>query len=149
MSLIRDARADDLTSLATLFDDYRRFYELESDLELSTRYMRERLTNRDSVLLVAPAPDGEPLGFTQMYPTWCSLLAAPIYVLYDLYIAPAARRQGTARALMLAAVERARQDGRRRLDLATAKTNVQAQILYESLGWRRDEDFHSYSLEIG
>jgi ribosomal protein S18 acetylase RimI-like enzyme len=34
------------------------------------------------------------------------------------------------------------------MDLTTAKTNLQAQALYESLGWLRDEVFLTYSREI-
>jgi ribosomal protein S18 acetylase RimI-like enzyme len=35
-----------------------------------------------------------------------------------------------------------------RIDLATAKTNTTAQSLYESMGWRRDEQFHTYSKQL-
>jgi ribosomal protein S18 acetylase RimI-like enzyme len=74
--------------------------------------------------------------------------AAKIYVLYDLFVAPSARRSGAARALMLAAQAHAQQTGAVRLELATARTNVQAQALYESLGWVRDEAFYRYNLDI-
>jgi len=32
-----------------------------------------------------------------------------------------------------------------RMDLTTARTNVTAQTLYESLGWLRDEVYFAYS----
>ncbi len=35
------------------------------------------------------------------------------------------------------------------MDLATARTNVQAQSLYESLGWIRDDEFLTYNLNVG
>jgi ribosomal protein S18 acetylase RimI-like enzyme len=34
------------------------------------------------------------------------------------------------------------------MDLATARTNTEAQALYESLGWKRDETFFVYNLTI-
>jgi hypothetical protein len=34
------------------------------------------------------------------------------------------------------------------MELATAVDNQQAQTLYESLGWQRDNDFYHYSLPI-
>jgi ribosomal protein S18 acetylase RimI-like enzyme len=46
---------------------------------------------------------------------------------------------------MHAAVDEARTRGCARLDLSTAKANVAAQALYESLGWRRDDEFFVYS----
>jgi ribosomal protein S18 acetylase RimI-like enzyme len=46
--------------------------------------------------------------------------------------------------LLLAAEDLARAHGKVRLDLTTAKTNLTAQSLYESLGWKRDEVFFAY-----
>jgi len=143
---IREASAGDLPVLGKLFDEYRQFYRLPSDLEKATAYLKDRLGGRDSVVLVA-ADEGEQLiGFTQLYPTWCSLLAGPVYVLYDLYVAPRARRRGVGRALIHAATERGRLDRKLRMSLSTAKANLGAQSLYESLGWVRDEEFYVYNL---
>jgi ribosomal protein S18 acetylase RimI-like enzyme len=143
---IREASTDDLPMLGRLFDEYRQFYQLPSDVEKANAYLKARLGGHDSTVLVA-ADDGEGLiGFTQLYPTWCSLLAGPVYVLYDLYVAPRARRRGVGRALIHAATERGRHDRKLRMGLSTAKTNRGAQSLYESLGWERDEEFYVYNL---
>ena len=140
------AQAADLEQVALLFDLYRQFYQQPSDLPLARRFIADRLANDESVIFVASAEPNDLVGFTQVYPTFCSVSAAPIHILYDLYVAKAARRHGVARALMAAAREHAQRTGAVRLELATAKTNVQAQALYESLGWVRDEEFHRYSL---
>jgi ribosomal protein S18 acetylase RimI-like enzyme len=71
-----------------------------------------------------------------------------VFVLYDLYVAGEARRLGVARALMRAAVEEARTAGAVALTLQTARTNLAAQRLYDSLGWRRDEEFVEYGLKV-
>ncbi|MNC51541.1 putative acetyltransferase [compost metagenome] len=76
------------------------------------------------------------------------MAAAPIYSLYDLYVAPTSRQLGIGRRLLLAAEARARADGKVRMDLATAKTNLPAQALYESAGWVRDEIFHVYNRHL-
>ncbi len=148
MIRLRDARDSDLTALGRLFDAYRQFYQLPSDLEKSTSYLEARLGARDSIVLVAIDAADQLCGFTQLYPTWCSLLAGPVYVLYDLYVAPDARRGGVGRALIRAATERGRRDGKLRMTLSTAKTNATAQSLYESLGWERDDEFYVYNLGI-
>ena len=49
---------------------------------------------------------------------------------------------------MLAAQEYATNNGLARLDLTTAKNNVKAQVLYESLGWVRDEVFYAYYKQL-
>jgi ribosomal protein S18 acetylase RimI-like enzyme len=46
---------------------------------------------------------------------------------------------------MLAAEAHAAENGFVRMDLSTAKTNLEAQSLYQSLGWIRDEAFYVYS----
>jgi ribosomal protein S18 acetylase RimI-like enzyme len=74
--------------------------------------------------------------------------AAPICVLYDLFIDLGARKVGAGKALILAAQTYAKNNGFVRLDLTTAKTNTSAQALYESLGWIRDEEFYAYNKEI-
>ena len=97
---------------------------------------------------LAEDDEGLPCGFCQLYPSFCSVEAAPIFVLYDLYVTPAARRSGTGRALLLAAEARARAEGRVRMDLTTAHSNHTAQRLYESLGWVHDEVFRTYNRRI-
>ena len=148
MLTVRPARASDLAEVARLFDLYRQFYQQAPDAALAEQFIGARLTWHDSVILVASVGTEPLAGFTQLYPTLCSVSAAPIFVLYDLFVAPSSRRQGVARALMSAAQARARQDGAVRLELATARTNVQAQALYEALGWVRDDEFHRYSLTL-
>ncbi len=72
------------------------------------------------------------VGFCQLYPSFCSVIAQPIFTLYDLYVAPPARQTGAGRALMQAAHDHALQNGFARLDLSTARSSHKAQALYES-----------------
>ena len=148
MLSIREALYGDLSKLGKLFDEYRQFYNLPTDVVRATEYMEARLAAHDSVLLIADDGSAQALGFTQLYPTWCSLLAGPVYVLYDLYVPRQARRRGVGRALLLAAADRARQDGKLRMTLSTARTNIPAQALYEDLGWERDSEFYVYNLSL-
>jgi ribosomal protein S18 acetylase RimI-like enzyme len=143
----RHATLDDLDALAPLFDAYRRFYEQPGDVALASAYLHERMERRESVILVAEA-DGQMLGFCQLYPTWCSVAAARIFVLYDLFVDDGARRSGVGRALMRAAQAFGLDAGAVRMNLSTARTNARAQALYESLGWQRDGAYLVYSLSL-
>ena len=97
------------------------------------------------MILVAENEQTSCSGFCQLYPTFCSLIAEPIYTLYDLFVNLGTREQGTRRQLLIAAQERAMADGKSRVDLTTAKTNHKAQSPYHALGWVKDEIFHTYA----
>ncbi len=144
----RIASPADLDVVASLFDAYRQFYQQPADLALATRFMTERMGKQESVVIVAQGPERTVLGFCQLYPTFCSVQAAPILTLYDLFVRPEARGAGAGKQLMLAAERYAADHGFARMDLSTAKTNLPAQALYESLGWVRDGTFHTYSKAI-
>ena len=143
----RIATASDLPAVASLFDGYRQFYEQAPDLALATAFIHDRIARTESLSLVAQER-GDIVGFCQLYPSFCSVEAKPIYTLYDLFVAPAARKLGAGRALLLAAEQHALQNGFARMDLTTAKTNLTAQAVYESLDWHRDEVFYAYSKTI-
>ena len=143
-------RADSrhLEELADLFDQYRQFYEQPSDLDACRRFIGDRMANDESVVFAAAMGDGPLVGFTQLYHSFCSVDLIELIYLYDLYVAPDARRHGVARALMEAARQHALDRGAGRLQLETAVDNHPAQALYESLGWKRDDVFYTYQLEL-
>jgi ribosomal protein S18 acetylase RimI-like enzyme len=145
--MVRQAGPHDLDRLAELFDRYRQFYAQPADLALARTFLQTRMARDESILLVAPAT-GLVQAFVQLYPTFCSVAAAPLLVLYDLYVVPEARRGGLARALLGAARAVGQARGAVRLELATAITNLAAQSLYESMGWQRDRTFHHYALAL-
>ena len=88
------------------------------------------------------------IGFAQLYSTFCSVEASSIWVLYDLFVVEQMRDAGVGRALMNQAQKMAKKTGASRIDLETAHDNINAQGLYESLGYERDNGFYKYSLEL-
>jgi ribosomal protein S18 acetylase RimI-like enzyme len=72
----------------------------------------------------------------------------PIWILNDLFVAENHRQQGVAKSLIRAAVDFARETGTVRVALSTQISNIAAQSLYESLGFKKDEDFYHYSLSL-
>jgi len=145
MNIFR-ANREHLDQLAGLFDQYRVFYEQASDFEACRNFLAERLERDQSVIFAAQAEEGELVGFTQLYPSFCSVELKPMVYLYDLFVDPGARRSGVARALMEAARQYAQAHGAERLQLETAITNTPAQGLYEDLGWQKDTEFFTYHL---
>lgn len=144
---LRPATLDDLPALSLLFAAYRAFYEQPFSLPSARAFLQERLQQGQSrILLATTGPVVH--GFCQIYPSFCSVLAAPIGVLYDLFVLPESRRHGAGRALLLAAEELAAAAGWQRLDLTTAHTNHGAQALYEGLGWQLDTVFRAYNKPI-
>jgi ribosomal protein S18 acetylase RimI-like enzyme len=144
----RPAQQADLSRIAQLFDLYRQFYQQAPDPQLAYDFILERYTKNESVILLAETPQLGIVGFCQMYPSFCSVEAANIYTLYDLFVLPIARKLGAGRQLLVAAEIRAQADGKVRMDLTTAKSNLTAQSLYESLGWIRDDVFYAYSKQV-
>lgn len=141
---ISDLTTDDLAGVSRLFDLYRQFYDQTPDPFRAQRFLSERLTRRESVVLVAATTGDGPIGFCQLYPGFCSIEAAPIYTLSDLFVLPETRRGGVGRALLEAAERRAMADGKVRMELTTARSNLKAQSLYASLGWVLDEVYLAY-----
>ena len=143
----RLATADDLPPLTLLFDQYRQFYECVSDTEAARCWLDTNIQQNRSVIFVALADD-QMLGFTQLYPALCSVDLVNYFVLYDLFVAESVRQQGVGRSLMNAASDWATQQGAARLDLETAHDNTAGQALYRSLGYRSDEVFLKFSLDL-
>lgn len=146
--VVRRATVADADVVGELFDEYRQFYEQPPDRALATRFIRERLARGDSIVLVAGTELEPAGGFCQIYPSYCSVAAAPIFILYDLYVRRSVRRGGIAKALLLAARGEAVAAKVARMDLQTAKTNTPARTLYESLGWELDVTFDTYHLRL-
>lgn len=142
------ANIDDFEQVALLFDQYRQFYAQKPDLIGSQKFIEQRLIAQDSVILLAKNENKIGAGFIQLYPLFNSITCKRSLILYDLFVSPDYRRQGIAQQLMNFAKDYALKTGVDRMELSTSKTNLSAQKLYESLGWKIDPEFHYYVLEL-
>jgi len=145
---VKRAGPGDLDAVAPLFDAYRQFYGQRSDLAAARAFLAERLARGESVIFVAVASEGEALGFAQLYPSFSSVSLRRLWILNDLFVGPGVRRGGVGRRLLERAREWAIETEAKGLILATAVTNTAAQALYESCGWRRDDEFQHYHLLV-
>lgn len=142
--VVRQAVLADLDRLVPLFDNYRQFYERESDFSAAQAFLQARFEHGESVIFIAEDGSGKSLGFTQLYPSFSSTSLKRVFILNDLYVAEAARCNGVGALLLSAARDYAAVMDAGRLTLSTAVTNKTAQALYEKEGWKRDEQFYVY-----
>jgi ribosomal protein S18 acetylase RimI-like enzyme len=137
--------------VAPLFDAYRQFYGKKPDLPGARDFILERLKANQSVVFLALAESegsSAAVGFVQLYPAFTSVSMQPLWILNDLYVVPEARKQGVAKSLMEAARQLAVSTKSEELILETAKDNYSAQKLYEQLGYKKDENYYRYALNI-
>lgn len=137
---VQQADLDDLTSL---FDGYRQFYGKTSDLPAAREFLRQRFEHGESTLFIARQA-GAAVGFCQLYPSFSSVSLARTFILNDLFVLPSARRAGVGQALLDAAIGYGKALGGVRLTLSTAISTEQAQALYQTAGWVRDQQFYVY-----
>jgi ribosomal protein S18 acetylase RimI-like enzyme len=144
------ANTTHLFAIAPLFDLYRQFYGQVSNLSEARSFLLDRLTKNESVIFLALSYRNAKncLGFLQLYPSFSSVSAQRIWILNDLFVVSEARQQGIATALMEKAKSFAQETQAKKLTLSTAIDNVNAQKLYERLGYQKDEEFFYYALNI-
>ena len=146
--IIQRATSEHVDAVGVLFDLYRQFYQCEPDLGSATQFIADRINNDESIIFVAIDNDAV-LGFTQLYPSFCSVELCKIFILYDLYVDETGRNKGIGRKLMDKAREYAEHEGARRLDLLTEHSNKPGQHLYEKIGYKKvNEDLYAYSLHL-
>ncbi|SEO11135.1 Ribosomal protein S18 acetylase RimI [Terribacillus saccharophilus] len=146
MDIIK-ASIQDVKEVAILFDQYRQFYNQAHDLSGAEAYITERLKKEDSAIFLMK-DGGQCVGFTQLYPTFSSIGMKRAWILNDLYVTEAARKQGVGEKLLDEAEAFARETGAGSIALSTAPDNAKAQRLYERKGYERDEQFYHYELSL-
>lgn len=140
---IHQAGLADVTDLVNLFDLYRQYYGKSSDLAGAKHFLTERLQNHESVIFLARA-QGDPAGFTQLYPLFSSTRIKKLWLLNDLYVAEAFRGLGISKALLTISKDHAIKTNACGLILETEKTNLIANQLYQTMGWVRDLEHNYY-----
>jgi ribosomal protein S18 acetylase RimI-like enzyme len=145
---VKRATVENVGEVSELFNAYRVFYKQDSDVNLAISFITERLNNKDSVIFYSYDENGNALGFTQLYPTFSSVSAQSSWVLNDLYVSSSARRLGVGKRLMDTAKSFAIKTNAKGIALETCEDNVNAQALYESLGYEKDVGVYNYFLSL-
>lgn len=144
---VRLAVLSDIDALTPLFDSYRRFYGCESNPDGARAFLTARCNQGESTLFIAEQQDAG-IGFAQLYPSFSSARLARTFILNDLFVHDNYRRMGVGKKLITAAVDFARSRGAARVTLSTGINNLPAQTLYQSCGWKCDDEFLVYHYQI-
>jgi GNAT superfamily N-acetyltransferase len=131
-----------LDDLVPLFDGYRMFYKQDSNLKEVKTFLKERITNKESILFIVYSND-KAIGFTQLYPLFSSVTMQPMYLLNDLFVDPNYRNKRVGNILIQATKEFCIRNKYKGLAIQTAFDNP-AQHLYERLGFKKDPDLHFF-----
>jgi len=135
---ILHATMDELEDVTVLFDEYRQFYGLESDISSAKVFIQLRMALKESIIFIA-VENGKSIGFAQLYPTFSSIALQRAYILNDIYVTDEARGQGVGKALMEKVFQYCEQQSARYVTLQTAADNVHARKLYENLNMKQDQ----------
>ncbi|NQY24293.1 MAG: GNAT family N-acetyltransferase [Campylobacteraceae bacterium] len=145
---IKKVSLNEVKEVAKVFNAYRVFYGQKSDLPLAEEFLKQRVQNNESVIFCIFDEENKALAFTQLYPSFSSVSAKRSWILNDLFVDENYRKRGYAKALMQKAKEMVQEDASKGIFLQTHKNNKNAQALYESLEYERDEEYYSYYLSL-
>jgi ribosomal protein S18 acetylase RimI-like enzyme len=144
--IIRQATWNDIEALVELFDQYRIFYEQESNIGGAKEFLEERLQREESVIFIAYHAQ-DPVGFTQLYPLFSSVNMHRTWILNDLYVNENVRGKGIGESLLKKAIAYAEETGAKGLSLETGEDNLIAQKLYKKIGFIKETNFfYHYSI---
>jgi GNAT superfamily N-acetyltransferase len=134
--IVRDVRPSDLTQWLPLWRGYLAFYESNLPHAL-TQITFRRLNNPvEPMFGLVAEQDGALIGFTNCILHRGTWTAGDHCYLEDLFVAPSARGQGAARALIDAVYARADTLKCERVYWLTHETNEAAQRLYDKIARR-------------
>ncbi len=137
------ATLESLDELSALFQKYRIFYKQEPDTEGEKAFLKDRITNKESVIFLAKS-EGKSIGFVQLFPIFSSTGIKRLWLLNDLYVDEGYRKSGAASMLIERSKQLTKETDYAGLMLQTAKTNTTAQSVYDKNDFVQDDNFYSY-----
>ncbi|MBW0160364.1 MAG: GNAT family N-acetyltransferase [Sediminibacterium sp. Gen4] len=143
-TIVRTAVIKDIDQLTILFEAYRIFYGMHPDAKEARKFLEERLTKGDSVIILSEC-NTIISGFLQLYPIFSSTKMKRLWLLNDLFVDKELRRKGCSIKLIKAAQEFCIQTNACGLLLETEKTNFAANRLYQKLDFQVDQNHNYYT----
>ena len=152
MIALRPARPEDVGLILRFIRELAAYERLEHEVVATEALLTEHLFGaapKAEVVLAEHArpnrgegPDhSEPVGFALFFHNFSTFLGRPGIYLEDLYVTPAARGQGVARALLVHLARLAKTRACGRMEWAVLDWNEPARRFYRSLGARFMDDW--------
>jgi ribosomal protein S18 acetylase RimI-like enzyme len=131
------ASEEDVDAVTSLIAEFRDWWGKETPTYEEIREPVRTLVEDPATDFLLGAPDGgdRAAGVCQLRYRLSVWTGADDCWLEDLYVTDAARGAGVGRALVSAALERARQRGCKRVELDVNESNTEAIAFYEGLGF--------------
>lgn len=145
---VRKMTHNDIPAVAKLFDDYRVFYNKDTDITAAIDFLTARHQNGESVVFVCKNENGDAIGFTQLYPLFSSTRMKRLWLLNDLFVTPKYRGHGVSKGLIDAAKALCKETAAAGLILETDKSNEIGNQLYPKTGFELDKDHNYYSWDV-
>ena len=135
---IREAKSSDINQLSKLFNSYRMFYGIESNIDISKEFLDSRIINKDSKIYVCGVGNNI-TGFVQLYPLFSSTRVSKYWLLNDLFVDVKERVNGYSKLLIERAKELVIESNASGMMLETEKSNNIGNKLYPITGFKMNE----------
>lgn len=148
--MIRKARPDDASAIATIYNEYVLHsvitFDTEPVTELSMRSLIKSVMNAHPFFVYEK--DGTVKGFCYAH-TWKTKAAYRQTWETTLYLAPDVRHQGIGTRLMLRLIEDSKRFGCRALIACITEGNEISEALHQKLGFRKVSHFEKVGFKFG
>ena len=134
MLQIRDARTDDADLLLAYIRELAEFERLTHECVADAVLLRRFLFEDRRAHAIMAEWDGKPAGFALYFYNFSTFLARPGLYLEDLFVRPAFRRNGIAKAVFHYLAKKAVAEGCGRMEWSVLNWNENAIAFYRSLG---------------
>lgn len=146
--MIEEVSKNNIQDVLPLIREYQQFYGVEKIDEEKNNLFFSQFTNLSNKgCLYLYRIENKAIGFATLYNGFSSTRTEAVAILNDLYVQSSQRRKGYGKALIHHAIKSAKSKGYSRLQWLTAKNNIEAQRLYNSLNTNQSEWFF-YAKEI-
>jgi diamine N-acetyltransferase len=143
---IRDARKGDEDAILALLYEFAEFEKLTHRFQLTRDVVtRDFIGEKRRVQCDVAQWDGATVGVMIWYRMYGTFAARPALFLEDLFVRPAFRRRGIAKALLQQLVRYAREAGANRIGWFVLDWNTPAMDFYNRIGARSVPEWRIYS----
>jgi len=146
---VKQATMENIEEIVEIFNEYRIFYKQEPNMNEAKKFLFDRFEHLESVIFIAIEMESNKIiGFTQLYPTFSSVSMKRSYTLNDLYVKENYREKGAGKLLLEKAKSYAIMTNAKGIGLSTAIDNENAQKLYEKNGYKKNQEYYQYYMNV-